>query len=202
MSFPARSALRIATVAAALAGALALAGCTPAATPSPSPTATAGGGSTAKPTPTPTPTATEPATPVTIGCDQLVTSDQMYAFNPNFGANPNYSPKDGSLEKKAADWQGVTCSWLNQTSGDVIQIAVAQPPASQLDALKNAAITDSQPVPTYGAPPIEGYFKTGESGQVQIFRGGFWIVAESTAFFEPGDAAPLMENVLGNLPAS
>ncbi|MFJ3488916.1 iron ABC transporter ATP-binding protein [Leifsonia aquatica] len=204
MPFTARSALRTVTVAAALTGALALAGCAPTATsPSSSPTGTAGGGAaTTKPTVTPTPTPTEPPTPVTLTCDQLVTADQLYAYNPNFGPNPDYKPKDGSLEATIADWQGVTCSWLNQTSGDVIQIAVAQPPASQLDGLKNAAITDSQPVPTYGAPPIEGYFKTGESGQVQIFRGGYWIVAESTAFFEPGDAAPLMENVLGNLPAS
>ncbi|WP_313546012.1 iron ABC transporter ATP-binding protein [Leifsonia aquatica] len=202
MPFTARSALRTVTVAAALIGALALAGCAPTATsPSSSPTGTAGGGAaTTKPTVTPTPT--EPPTPVTLTCDQLVTPDQIYAFNPNFGTSPGYQPKDGTLEKKVADWQGLTCAWLNQTSGDVIQIAVAQPPASQLDGLKNAAITDSQPVPTYGAPPIEGYFKTGESGQVQIFRGGYWIVAESTAFFEPGDAAPLMENVLGNLPAS
>ncbi|GIT81955.1 hypothetical protein LLS1_36240 [Leifsonia sp. LS1] len=196
---PARSLL----VAGVLAGALALAGCTPSASPSSSPTATAGGASTTKPTETtPTSTPTEPPTPVTLTCDQLVTPDQLYAYNPNFGANPGYSPKDGSLEKKIADWQGVACSWLNQTSGDVIQIAVAQPPASQLDALKNAAITDAQPVPTYGAPPIEGYFKTGDAGQVQIFRGTQWIVAESTAFFEPGDAAPLMENVLANLPAA
>jgi hypothetical protein len=37
---------------------------------------------------------------------------------------------------------------------------------------------------------------------VQVFRGKYWVVAESTAFFEPGDAAPVMQSVLGNLPAS
>lgn len=203
MSLSTRSALRTTTVVVALAGALTLAGCAPTASPSASPSSSAsGGGSSSTPSVTPTPTPTEPPTPVTIACDQLVTPDQVYAFNPNFGTDPGYAPKDGSLEKKVADWQGVACAWLNQTSGDVIQIAVAQPPASQLDALKNAAITDAQPVPTYGAPPVEGYFKTGDVGQVQIFRGGYWIVAESTAFFEPGDAAPLMESVLGNLPAN
>jgi hypothetical protein len=202
MQNPLRSSVRTAAIVAALAGALTLVGCSPTVSPSASPSASGHPVSTAEPSATPTPTPTEPATPVTLTCDQLVTPDQMYAFNPNFGVNPGYAPADASLEKKIAAWQGLACSWRNQTSGDVIQIAVAQPPASQLEGLKNAAITDSQPVPTYGAPPIEGYFKTGESGQVQIFRGGFWIVAESTAFFEPGDAAPLMENVLANLPAS
>jgi hypothetical protein len=97
----------------------------------------------------------------------------------------------------------VSCAWKNQTSGQVVQVAVAKPPASQLEGLKNAAITTSKPVPTYGVPPqVEGYFEPGTSGQVQIFRGSYWVVAESGAFFEPGDAAPLMQSVLGNIPAS
>lgn len=190
-------------VAAGIAASAALSGCTPAAKPAGSPTASATAAPTASATPVATPTPTDPPTPVTLTCDQVVTADQLYAFNPNYGVDPGYAPKAGSLEKKIADWKGVACAWKNQTSGDVVQIAVAKPPASQLEGLKNQAITDAKPVPTYGTPPtVEGYFKAGDAGQVQIFRGGYWIVAESVAFFEPGDAAQLMENVLGNVPAS
>lgn len=187
------------------AAAVTLVGCTPAAKPSAtaSATATAGGGSTGKPVATPTPTPTMPPTPVTLTCDQIVTPDQLYAFNPNFSLEASYAPKAGTLEKQIGDWKGATCAWQNQTSRDVIEIAVAQPPADQMEALKNAAITSAQPVPTYGTPPqVEGYFKAGQAGQVQIFRGPYWIVAESTTFTEPGDPAPLMQSVLGNIPAS
>ncbi|MBO1741695.1 iron ABC transporter ATP-binding protein [Leifsonia sp. TF02-11] len=188
------------------AAAVALVGCTPAGKPgsTPSTSATAGGANASQtPTPTPTPTPTLPPTPVTLTCDQVVTPDQLYAYNPNYSTQPGYAPKSGSLEKQIADWKGVTCAWQNQTSGDVVQIAIAHPPADQLEGLKNAAITAAQPVPTYGTPPqVEGYFKAGNAGQVQIFRGPFWIVAESAAFYEPGDAAPLMQSVLGNLPAN
>jgi hypothetical protein len=188
------------------AAAVTLVGCTPAGKPgsTASASATAGGGAAmSSPAPVTTPTPTMPPTPVTLTCDQVVTADQLYAYNPNFSTDPGYAPKAGTLEKQIADWKGVTCAWQNQTSGDVVQIAVAQPPADQLESLKNAAITAAQPVPTYGTPPqVEGYFKAGEAGQVQIFRGTYWVVAESTAFFEPGDAAPLMQSVLGNLPAN
>ncbi|MFF1571979.1 iron ABC transporter ATP-binding protein [Leifsonia sp. NPDC058292] len=190
-------------VAAVLVGALALSGCVGSAdkpASSSTPTSTKAGGA-AQTTPTPTPTPTQPPTPVTLTCDQIVTPDQLYAFNPNFGATPDYKPKDGTLEKQIADWQGATCAWTNQTSGDVVEIAVALPPSNALEGLKNGAVTTSQPVPTYGVPPeVEGYFKPGTAGEVQIFRGGYWIVATSAAFFEPGDAAPLMENVLANVP--
>lgn len=188
------------------AAAVTLVGCTPTGGPTPSSSSTAstgGAGGSPVTNPTPTPTATMPPTPVALTCDQLLTADQLYAFNPNFSADPEYAPAAGTLEKQIADWKGATCAWKNQTSGDVVQIAVALPPADQLEGLKNEAITVAQPVPTYGTPPqIEGYFKAGDAGQVQIFQGPYWIVAESGAFFEPGDAAPLMQSVLGNLPAS
>ncbi|HEV7184017.1 MAG TPA: iron ABC transporter ATP-binding protein [Leifsonia sp.] len=190
-----------AAVAAVLTGSLALTGCvgddkraggaTPLATRSSTPIAA----------PTPTPTPSDPPTPVTLTCPQIVTPDQFYAFNPNFGTDPGYAPKSGTLQQKIVDWKGVSCGWSNQTSHDVIEIAIGQPPASAMEGLKNAAITSSKPVPTYGVPPqVEGYFKPGTAGEVQMFTGKYWVVATSTAFFEPGDPAPLMANVLANLP--
>ena len=201
--FPLRTALAVVVLAGTT---LLLSACAPDAASKPSPSATGGTGTapaTTSASPTPTPTPTAPPTPVGVTCDQVLTPDQLYAFNPNFGTDPGYTPKSGSLEKQIVDWQGVSCGYLNQTSNNVIQIAVAKPPSDQLETLKNAAITSSQPVPTYGTPPaVEGYFKAGSSGQVQIFKGPYWIVAESDIFLEPGDPAPLMESVLGNLPAS
>ncbi|WP_223695038.1 iron ABC transporter ATP-binding protein [Leifsonia poae] len=200
------SARTVGAVTLVLAGAMLLSGCVggsgstkPTATPSA--TATTGGGTNTTPTPTPTPS--DPPTPLAIPCDQVITPDQLYAFNPNFGTDPGYAPKASTLEQQVADWKGTTCAWLNQTSGETIEIAVAKPPASAMEGLKNAAVTTSQPVPTYGVPPaVEGYFKPGTAGEVQIFTGSYWIVATSTAFSEPGDPAPLMQNVLANLPKS
>ncbi len=195
---------RTGAVIAVVAGALALSACAGAGTPAASATKSAPStpATTAAPSSTPTPTPTDPPTPVTLTCDQIVTPDQMYAFNPNFGTDPGYSPTAGSLEASIVGYQGVSCGWLNQTSKDVIEIAVAKPPASGMDGLKNSAVTNSQPVPTYGVPPqVEGYFTLkGNKGEVQIFTGPYWVVADSPAFQEPGDAAQLMQNVLANLP--
>ena len=200
------TALRTAAALTAVLGcALTLSACAPAAHPAASASSTpgataAGGAGSASPKPTATPT--DPPTPVKLTCTQLVTPEQVYAYNPNYGIDPGYAPKKGSLEAQIAAWKGVTCAWKNQTSGEVVEVAVAQPPASALEGLKNAAITTAAPVPTYGVPPqVEGYFKQGSPGEVQVFRGPYWVVADSTAFFEPGDVAPLMQDVLGNIPA-
>ncbi|WP_345761578.1 iron ABC transporter ATP-binding protein [Diaminobutyricibacter sp. McL0608] len=195
---------RAAAVVVVVAGTIALSACAGAGKPTPTAThaSTTAPSTAPSAAPTPTPTPSDPPTPVTLTCDQIVTADQIYAYNPNFGADPGYAPASGSLEATIAGYKGVACGWLNQTSNDVIEIAVAKPPASELDGLKNTAVTNSQPVPTYGVPPqVEGYFAMrGAKGEVQIFTGTYWVVANSPAFQEPGDAAPLMQNVLDNLP--
>lgn len=177
-----------------------LGGCTAEA---PRPTATAA------PTASETPAATEPAptetaeppVPFTIECDALLTPQNVYDFNPNFGADPDYEPSAEGITGIVEE-AGTACSWLNQTSGELIEVGVATPPPSALEARKNAAALDSTPVPTYGTPPdVEGYFVHSDgSGEAQVFQGPYWIVIDSSSLFEPGDAQLLVTAVLGNLP--
>ena len=153
-----------------------------------------GSGSTSVPTVKPG------GTPVTVTCDELVTPQQMYDFNPNFGDDPGYKPAAGSLAATAVADKGIACAWLNQTSGVVIQISVAKPDTANMTALEDAAVTSSTAVPTYGVP--QGYFSTAR-GEAQVFTGPFWIaaVAPTNTFGEPGDPAQLLQYVQQNLSA-
>ena len=55
-------------------------------------------------------------------------------------------------------------------------------------------------VPTYGD---EAYFSVGGNGvgTAIVFQGTYWIVLESPAFFEPGDATDLVDSVIAGLGA-
>ncbi|MCD1571830.1 iron ABC transporter ATP-binding protein [Agromyces mediolanus] len=196
-----RTAVAAAFVAAAAVAALAgCAGDAPAPTGSPSSTPTA---TDAAPSESPTPTATETPTPFAADCDTLITAEQIYAFNPNFGLQDGFEPSSADVTA-TVDAGGTACGWLNQTSGDPIQLGVATPAPSALESARNQAASSSNAVPTYGTPPaVEGYFRqSGNSGEAQIFtESGYWIVIESSALFEPGDAQQLVEAVLSNLPA-
>ncbi|PJJ61608.1 iron ABC transporter ATP-binding protein [Compostimonas suwonensis] len=153
-------------------------------------------------TPTTTPTPTEdPGIPVTIACDQLLTPDDVYAFNPNFGTQPDYAPAEGSSAAEIVAAQGLSCGWLNQTSGDTISASVGQFGDPHLESLKNTMVMESKPVPTYGDPAtIEGYFEVENGvGQANVFSGPYWISMSSTFFVEPGDAQPLVAAALANL---
>ncbi|MDF0514751.1 iron ABC transporter ATP-binding protein [Agromyces sp. H3Y2-19a] len=145
----------------------------------------------------------EPATPFEIACDVLLTPDDVYAFNPNYSPAPGYEPQADGITG-VADEAGTTCGLVNQTNGALIEVAVATPPESALEARKNDAALSSHPVPTYGTPPdVEGYFeRTGENGEAQVFTGPYWIVIASTELVEPGDAQTLVSAVIANLEAA
>jgi hypothetical protein len=152
--------------------------------------------------PTPTPTPTAAGSPVALECDQVLTPDDIYAFNPNFGAAPDFEPSKGSAASTAVAYEGLACGWMNQTSNELIEVSIAQPNEVLMTQLKDAAIASSQAVPTYGTPPaVEGFFTSdGGQGQAQIFTGKYWVTLTSTVFFEPGDPRDLIETVVSHLP--
>ena len=167
-----------------------LSGCTPETPVVPSPSAS----DTPSTEPTVEPTDQPVGVPVGATCDELVPADTLYVYNPNFGRINDFTPEDGSAAASALTYQGVACRWQNQTSGDTIDVSVAQLDEDTLTALKNAAFEDSEMVPTYGE---EAYFIVDSGiGTAQVFQGPFWIVAESAVFFEPGDASEIVQSVL------
>lgn len=192
------------SVPAALAAVLLLAGCGPEGTASPEPTAsgsprpTASATPTAGPAPSAQPTAApeaqpEVGEPVTVGCDQLVTAQEMYDYNPNFGLDATFTPDAGSVAGQALAAGGVVCRWTNQTSGETIDVSVAQPVARELASRKDELAATSTPA-AFGP---DGYFDASDiTGVAQAFVGPFWVTATSTVFFQAEDAAPIMSAVI------
>jgi hypothetical protein len=185
-------------VSAALVAIALLAGCTP----QPTPTEPAGGPNpSGDPTgePAPSMTAQPTGTPVSQSCDDLVSAETIYIYNPNFGLI-DFTPAEGSVAESAVAYNGVACRWQNQTSGDNIDLSVAHLDEASLTALKNTAFETSELVPTYGD---EAYFSVGSNGvgTAQVFDGPYWIVVESPAFFEPGDATEIVDSVIAGLGA-
>lgn len=195
----ATGALALIVLAGCANGAQRVSSASPTATPTTVPAASATPSPTPTPTPTPTP-AEEADTAVTLGCDQVLTPDDVYDFNPNFGAAPGYKPADGSAASVAALHKGVACGWSNQTSGDLIEVSVAQPTAATLADLKSQVAKSSTSVTTYGAG-VKGYFATANgAGEAQIFSGPYWVAVTSVEFVEARDVETLVAAIVSHLP--
>lgn len=150
------------------------------------------------PAPDAAPTPTSPAsTPVDIACDELVSAQAMYDYNPNFAPQPDYTPAGGSLGAEALALNGVACAWVHLSSGQIIEMSVAQPSENELAQRRTDLFTTSNSVPTYEA---DGFFVLeGGIGTAEAFDTPYWIAATSVVFFEPGDVAPLMAAALSAL---
>ena len=211
-SSPSHTARRRVRAALALTGAslalIALAGCAPENGTEPTASPTARGAVTseptdaatatasAEPTATPTPVPVAEGTPVDKSCEQVLTADDIYALNPNFGVDPGYTASSDAAVT-ATTYDGISCGWMNQSSGEVIEVAIAQPNETLTNNLKDVALSGGAIVPTYGSPPdVEGYFSTGTA---QVFTRGYWVAVSSPDMIEPGDAERIMSTVLANL---
>lgn len=166
----------------------------------PAPTATTPLSSSPSATPSPPRDSSSPApspVPVTASCNQLVSADTLYGFNPNYGIVDGFKPKAGTDGASAVAKGGVACRWMNQTSSDTIDLSVASLDTDAIEALKNAAYANSQMVPTYGD---EAYFSVKNNvGTAIVFSGAYWLVVSSAEFLEPGDATDIVNSALNAL---
>ena len=120
----------------------------------------------------------------------------VYDFNPNFGLDRSFSPKAGTAAATVAADQGTACSWLNQTSGDTFEVAVARPAAASLASLKAKAAAGT---PASGLGDAAYFSKSGLVGRVDVFTGAYWLVATSVYFGTANDAKNLVTAALGAL---
>ncbi len=158
---------------------------TPKSTASTTPTAPASADPTASPAPH-----VETGEPVGLSCNQIITPQQIYDFNPNYGLVNGFVPLPGSLAGQAVAANGLACRWMNQTSRATIDVSVAHLDAKSTSIRKEFLATSSTPVSNFGP---DGYFDQGDLGSAaQAFPGAFWVTATSIAFFTARDAASIM----------
>ncbi|MBC7402447.1 MAG: arginyl-tRNA synthetase [Microbacteriaceae bacterium] len=200
------SRLRSTMIAVALAAtvALGLAGCVPepgaslSPRPSASRTSSASPSASAAPSPStsPRPSAASAGTPTKIPCGTLVSAQTVYDFNPNFGLDSSFSPKPGTAAATAVADNGTACSWLNQTSRDSFDIAVARPANAELASLKTKAATGT---PASGLGDAAYFSTSGGVGRVDVFTGAYFLAATSVYFGSATDAKDLVTAALGAL---
>lgn len=117
----------------------------------------------------------------------------MYDFNPNFGLLASFTPDSGSLAEQAVADQGTVCRWINQTSGDTIDVTISQPGPTAFAQARSSAGTGT---PVSGLGDAAYFSASGGPGVVQSFSGPFWITATSVFFTVPDDASGIVRDAV------
>ena len=166
---------------------------------------------TASPSPTTDPSPSE--SPAPNATDALnKTSDDIHSpvalyelkGGSNFSLDPSLKPASGSTAAKIVSLQGISCSYVNETSGETFTVSVAQVTTESAAALKaqianefgkSALVASYSPTST-----IQGYFRVLNGvGEAQVGTSNFWISIASKTFETPGDVEQLVQTVEDSL---
>lgn len=135
------------------------------------------------------------ALPFALPCEQLVSAQALYDYNPNLGADP--SPRPGPTIAAISAAGGVTCGWLHQTSGERIAAGVIKLEPASLASVQSTSADRGEPAVELGG----GVFRYDDGvGHAERIERDYWVVVESSAFIEPGEAAVFIDSMLPALP--
>jgi len=117
----------------------------------------------------------------------------MYDFNPNFGLLASFTPDSGTLAARAVADKGIACRWVNQTSGDTVDVSLSHPAPNDLSVAMDAAQTGT---PVAGLGDSAFFSKSGSAGVVQVFRGEFMVTVRSVFFSTAADASTILADAI------
>lgn len=191
--------LSLAPLAVAAASLALLAGCSllPGSTPATSP---GDGQPTASTDDTSTPSSEPSAaglngSPISAKCADLISAEQIYAYNPNIVALEDFTPDAGTPASTALALDGIACRYQNQTSGDNIDLSVAHLDSNSFAQVQ--ASTTGDLVDGFGD---SAFFSAADSaGTLTVFQDTYWVTLSSPAFLGADDATELVTSVLDAL---
>ena len=135
---------------------------------------------------------------VGLNCGELLTDQVVYDWGSgNFALDVDYEPAAGSAAAQIVTEGGLACRWVNLTSSETVEVAVAAPASSVLDSTAAAVAASAEPAPAIS--PTAYFSATDGIGRVDAFTDTYWISGESPWFVGEEDAAPLITAAIAAL---
>ena len=135
---------------------------------------------------------------VGLNCGELLTDQVVYDWGSgNFALDVDYEPAAGSAAAQIVTEGGLACRWVNLTSSETVDVAVAAPESTVLESAAATAAESAEPA-TAISPTA--YFSSADGiGRVDAFTDRYWLTAQSSWFLGQEDAAPLITAAIAAL---
>lgn len=193
--------LRASVLTSALVLTLAACAGVPGKATTPSTVTTSGPSSSEQSTPTATADLVARSYPVGKTCDDVMSLQALYDFNPNFTYDANLSTPSSSHAEKIVSIQGISCAYLNLSSGSKIFLSLAKLDETGLSILKEQLSAEGAKKVTSGSLPVDASFFsiTDGVGTQDILTNKFWVSVSSASFISPEDTSHFLKSVLASL---
>ena len=139
-------------------------------------------------------------TKLTQTCEDIFSVDELYTFNPNFSINSSQPPLQRQVADEIASIAGITCTYMNLSSGDAIQLSVAKLKQNSVTILQKQIEAVSAKNLNFSTAKQTVFFELSNgNGLLQILKGDYWVVVTSPLFQSPEEAMKFIEPGLNAL---
>jgi hypothetical protein len=134
-------------------------------------------------------------------CEDAMSLQALYDFNPNFAYDASLSPSSSSQAEKIVSIEGITCTYLNLSSGSQIVLSLAKLDEAGIATLeKKLSAEGGEKATSVSSPIIASFFSVSDGvGTQDILTNEYWISVSSDSFIAPEDTAHFLEPVLASL---
>ena len=151
---------------------------------------------------TPTPPSSELIHGVAPGvkCQDLFPLQSLYEFNPNFSLVMGQSPVQPAVSSPYENLGGITCNYMNQTSGEVIQVSLAKISENAANLPSSSFAKAGNQVPSLSTAEMTAYFEQNHGNYIfRLTRGSYILAITSTLLLTPNDNFKFIGPVLSKL---
>lgn len=136
-----------------------------------------------------------------LDCSALISNEDLYSYNPSYSLDLSVSPQSGSLAKLATDYKGISCVYINLSSGDSFTISLAKFEQSTFEEFKQKREVGSSKITSEAIPDsFTGLFTTGTNGgTLEVLGNGYWLTATAAWAQTPDDLLKPLGNALTKL---
>lgn len=138
--------------------------------------------------------------PVGHTCQNLISLQALYDFNPNFSLTTSQKPIQPTVSAPYERLAGITCLYMNQTSGEVIQLSIAKITEDALQIPGTAFATAGRPVSTLSNIHIKVFFEENNGNFIFRLVNGNYLLAVSSALLSSAEdnfkfISPALKNI-------
>lgn len=134
-------------------------------------------------------------------CESLISIEDLYNFNSNFALDPSQSPAPGSLAKLATDYKGISCNFVNLSSGESVTVSLAKFDNQGFTRLQQMREKESFPSKVSFVPAefLALFTPETQGGTLEVLGNNFWLTAKANWVQNAEDFNKLIANSIAKL---
>jgi hypothetical protein len=139
--------------------------------------------------------------PLSETCESLISIQDLYNFNPNFALDPSQSPAPGSLAKLATDYKGISCYFVNLSSGESVTVSLAKFDDQGFTRLQQVREKESFPSKVSFLPAefLAFFAPEDQGGTIEVLGNNYWLTAKANWAQNAEDFNKLIANSIAKL---